>query len=358
VLDLFGTRFLVEHHPVRAAAAYPATSTGGTRARCAGATVPERPSRFERLLCASLLFASAAGCTAEAGANCWEFTGDANADGATNGADCILVADASRFEGLVGPTGPAGEVGPRGAPGATGATGPTGADADGLADAAGAQGATAAALESAASPGSSFIEQLANRVELQSHAVLAVVCTDAEGGTSYGTGTKTPDGDVITAFHVVNGCTALSLIAGSFLDPVLLASAEAPFDAEQPIAGRDLVVLRSLDWTPTGDALTGIEPAWERDVHLGELTMTVGFPSFFFDAQFASGFVMSASLDQTLTLFGRDVEWSSAFTTDAATAGGASGGPVFDEAGQWFGIHVGASSDPALELSIQIPLKH
>jgi S1-C subfamily serine protease len=192
---------------------------------------------------------------------------------------------------------------------------------------------------------------------VQAEAVLAVVCTDAEGGTSYGTGTKTPDGDVITAFHVVNGCTSLNIIHGSYLDPVPLASAEAPFDSEQPIPGRDLVVLHDLDWTAAGDALTGIEPAWERDVRLGELTMTVGFPSFFFDAQFASGFVMAASLDQTLELFGRDVEWSHAFTTDAATAGGASGGPVFDETGQWFGIHVGASSDPALELSIQLPLR-
>jgi len=322
-------------------------------------------STFDRLLCPGLLLASVAGCTAQAGANCWQFTGDTNADGTKNGADCILVASAGGPEGsrddggLVGEAGPTGAVGPTGLPGPTGAAGaigPTGPA--GAADPAGTdEPLGSAAAESRAGTGSNFIEQLANGVEAQSEAVLAVVCTDAEGGTSYGTGTKTSDGDVITAFHVVNGCTALNIIHGSFLDPVLLASAQAPFNGEQPIPGRDLVVLHDLVWTAAGDALTGIEPAWERDVHLGELTMTVGFPAFFFDAQFASGFVMSTSLDQTLALFGRDVEWSSAFTTDAATAGGASGGPVFDETGQWFAIHVGASNDAALELSIQIPMR-
>jgi S1-C subfamily serine protease len=101
----------------------------------------------------------------------------------------------------------------------------------------------------------------------------------------------------------------------------------------------------------------GIEPVWDYSPALGELTLTVGFPASFFDPQFSTGFVTAASLATTMELFGRSVEWSLAFATDAATASGASGGPVFDHQGRWVGLHVGASTDPGLELSIQIPLR-
>jgi S1-C subfamily serine protease len=184
-----------------------------------------------------------------------------------------------------------------------------------------------------------------------------VFCTTDGDITGYGTATKTLDGSVITAFHVIDGCSSLTFTQGSPLDPVVLGTALGPFDAVQPLEGRDLAIVGEISWTEAGLALAGLDPIWDFTAELGELTLTVGMPAFFFDAQFAPGFITSPTLENSLEYFGRTIEWSEAFVTDAATAGGASGGPVFDSDGRWVGIHVGASTDTALELSIQIPLR-
>jgi S1-C subfamily serine protease len=173
---------------------------------------------------------------------------------------------------------------------------------------------------------------------------------------SYGSGTKTPDGRVITAFHVIDGCASLSYAQG-LLSTTSLRGTSATIRYTQPLAGRDLVILESIHWNAKGAALAGIEPVFDYAVSLGELTMTVGFPGYFFEPQLSPGFVTQVAIPKTLVLFMRTVDWAGAFVTDAASSGGGSGGPVFDALGRFVAIHVGSSDDDGLELSIQLPLK-
>ncbi|HEX9622166.1 MAG TPA: trypsin-like peptidase domain-containing protein [Polyangiaceae bacterium] len=349
---------------------------------------------------ACLLLAACGGNDGRNGADCWDFAGDANQDGSIDWSDCVGPSgedgedgadgengadgedgadgeQGSRGEqgeaGLRGQRGPRGEQGEPGLQGEQGSQGEQGEQgSQGEQGEQGEQGPQGEQGEQGPQgeqgeqgpqgepgepgpPGSSAISALALLIEPQAEAVFAVICVVGVDSVGYGTGTKTSGGDIITAFHVIDGCDSLLFVDGSPPTATLLGQS-ATIDAVQPVAGRDLAVIQNVAWTVAGDAIAGIAPVFDYAVTLAELTMTVGLPAGFFDRQFTAGYVTAPTIPEALELFGASVEWSEAFVTDAAAAGGASGAPVFNDQGAWIGIHVGSSSDESLELSIQLPL--
>jgi S1-C subfamily serine protease len=225
----------------------------------------------------------------------------------------------------VGATGPQGERGPSGA---QGAIGPQGEAGD-----AGAEGADS----------SQPVAELAACISALRANLVGIQCSPDELQFSFGSGTITTAATVITAAHVVGDlntevCHVFDLDAGhaTWLGQVVAQTPEA--------GGLDRTTLE-VDWSvtpPPGIAPSSAPPA------LGELTASAGHPNALAAIQISTGYVTATGMLE----FGS--AWTNAFMTDYASSGGGSGGPVFDDACQWVGVHVGGFSN-GLELSIALP---
>ena len=231
-----------------------------------------------------------------------------------------------------------GSMGAMGAPGQAGGPGPTGAR--GAAGPAGPTGAT----------GTAAAQGLVNQVVGHRSSILKIVCETA-AGVSHGTGTKTPDGFVITAQHVMEGCTAVQF----FSEGVDVGGAANVF---QPVAGRDLVVLGDIEWNAKGTALAGVPFFEGYRPKIGDTTLLASYPgAILSDVQFSLGQVTDDDVLSSIET-ARKAYWSGAFMTDSDGTHGLSGGPMFDQAGRWVAIVVAQFENPdPVDLRIMIPIR-
>jgi S1-C subfamily serine protease len=168
---------------------------------------------------------------------------------------------------------------------------------------------------------------------------------------SRGTGTRLSSGDVLTANHVVENATECLLTGEDTSTTVGRTGSFA-----QPVAGRDLALLRQMSWTATGAALPSFEVVKAWKASLGALVMVASYPGYLSkDLQMTFGYVtdvdVTASQDDEARSY-----WSGAWACDAAATHGSSGGPVFSAKGDLVGILVGAPSDPQLVLRYVLPI--
>jgi S1-C subfamily serine protease len=249
----------------------------------------------------------------------------------------VLLAT-SACEGPMGPMGPSGlqgDPGEPGAPGAIGAQGEPGERGDpGDRGEAGLQGLTGEA-------GDDGIDVLnaVGRIAEKASALVIVQCSEDGENFRLGSGTKTANGTVMTAEHVVDDMTSCDIFSEA---PITLLGTATDFTQE---GARDQAEL-DVTWTDAGEAIDGLEPALGVQPEVGTFVIVVGHPgvgaSIFLEHQYATGFVTSADPGDTLQNLGWGRYWERGYATDAVAWHGNSGGPVFDEEGTWIGILVGA----------------
>jgi S1-C subfamily serine protease len=248
--------------------------------------------------------------------------------------------------GLPGTAGSAGPAGSQGSAGPTGAAGPQGP--------AGKDGASV----------TEALQAVLDRVVPRRAGILDVWCyqpcpagadpssCDSKGEIwSRGTGTRLTSGDVLTAHHVVDSATEC-LFTGE--DNAVTVGRTGTWS--QPVAGRDLVLAREIDWTTGGAALPVFEvvKAWKSS--LGSLVMVASYPGYLSkDLQMTFGYVTDVDVTASQPADAHTY-WSGAWACDAAATHGSSGGPVFNAKGDLVGILVGAPTDAQLELRYVLPI--
>lgn len=186
-------------------------------------------------------------------------------------------------------------------------------------------------------------------------SIIDIECDFAGGATGRGTGTKTTNGLIVTAFHVVDGCTAVAFVAEG-------VQVGAGGNYYQPVAGRDLAVIQNIGWTTSGAALAGVPGVVGAHPSIGDAMLLVSYPALITnDLQFTAANVSDddivPSLASELQTF-----WSDAYGVDVAAAHGSSGAPVFSPAGLWVGILVGGLDGPPpfteYFLKVVIPIRY
>jgi hypothetical protein len=231
--------------------------------------------------------------------------------------------------GVMGAMGVPGAIGPAGPPGPAGQTGQTGVS------------------------GSAASRDLIAKAVAYRSSILSIRCTVA-AGESFGSGTKTTNGLIVTASHVMEGC----MTAGFYAEGTLVGGGGS---YAEPIVGRDLAVIGNITWTAAGAAIAGV-PSYEGYLPtIGEPTVLASYPgAVSSDIQFSLGLVTD---DNVLTSFPSAQAmsyWSGAFMTNADGTHGSSGAPMFDQSGRWVAINVGqfeGGGFSAVDLRIVIPLK-
>lgn len=160
------------------------------------------------------------------------------------------------------------------------------------------------------------------------------------------TGTKTTNNTVVTASHCFDQNTA-QLYFLQELNVVGQGGTPHPLAS----SGRDVVEVAGVNWS---GSVPGLSITTAYNVDVGELVGNISLPlDIAGDPQITMGWVTDDNLN---TSFNNDPFWHDAFMADYAAAGGSSGSPVFNEQGEWVGIHVGGFSN-SLELSIALPFE-
>jgi hypothetical protein len=231
--------------------------------------------------------------------------------------------------GGVGSSGEKGDTGARGATGSTGTNGSTGAPGQ-----QGQQGPVGAST-------AAEVAEAISCISGKKASLVGIQCTD--GVTfAFGSGTVTQSGQVITAQHVVadiatHPCTIFDIDVDhvTMIGTVLDAVPDPVFDS----------AALNVSWVgvaPAGIAVVSAPPA------LGELVVSTGHPDALLALQYSSGFVTAVDIVEM------GPAWSGAFMADYSSAGGGSGGAIFNADCEWIGIHVGGFTD-GLESSIALP---
>jgi S1-C subfamily serine protease len=270
---------------------------------------------------------------------------------------CVLVL-ASGCEGPPGPMGPQGIQGEQGQDGAVGLQGPkgdTGEPGTPLGDGSGGQGTLT--LDGNAGGYGVDVANLVGEIAEHADAFVIVQCTTDGETFSFGSGTKTDSGTVITADHVVDDHTTCDVFSES---PVQHLGSVEDYAQQGSRDQMELVV----DWNEAGEAIAGVEPLIGVRPALGEFIVVVGHPgvgsNLSLEHQYTTGFVTSADAAATLANLARETYWSEGYTTDAVAWHGNSGGPVFNDAGEWIGLLVGSFNGSAdntgPDLTVAIPL--
>jgi S1-C subfamily serine protease len=255
----------------------------------------------------------------------------------------------------MGPQGEPGETGAIGATGAEGAQGPQGEKGDpgdrgesGLQGLPGTNGSNGVGIDVANAVG---------RIAERADALVIVQCTQDGEDFRLGSGTKTADGTVITAEHVVADMTSCDIFSEA---PITLLGSASEFTQQ---AERDQAEL-AVTWTADGEAIEGLTPLLGVQPEVGDFVVVVGHPgvgsSIFLEHQYTTGYVTSADPGETLEELGWGTYWERGYATDAVAWHGNSGGPVFDVNGDWIGILVGAFNgsrqNEGPDLSLVLPL--
>lgn len=258
--------------------------------------------------------------------------------------------------GLQGEPGEPGATGATGAVGAQGAQGEKGDPGDqgevGLQGLPGSNG-SAGSTDSRGVDVANVVGRIAERAD----ALVIVQCTKDGDNYRLGSGTKTTGGTVITAEHVIADMTECDIFSEA---PITLLGTTTEFVQQ---GERDQAEL-TVSWTGDGEAIEGLTPTFGVQPALGEFVVVVGHPgvgsSIFLEHQYTTGYVTSADPAETLEDLGWGTYWERGYATDAVAWHGNSGGPVFDEAGTWIGILVGAfnggKQNAGPDLSLVLPL--
>lgn len=278
--------------------------------------------------------------------------------------------------GQIGATGNVGATGQQGLQGLSGEQGLTGEQGvDGLDGSTGEVGARGSqglqGLQGITGEKSVDIVDVLTSIGAQSEAIVYVECL-LEEGSVHGSGTKTVDGQVITAHHVVEDSEQCFILHGS---PVELLG---EVTAVAQLGERDQVTLE-VDWNDEGLAIVGLEPKINARPGLGDFLVVAGHPSVLLERQFTVGSVTSTGLEATFapaaplpegegeggevdgTILAEEdphpphIYWTNAWATDAISAGGSSGGPVFNSAGEWIGLLVAGFTN--VDLGVVIPVE-
>lgn len=152
------------------------------------------------------------------------------------------------------------------------------------------------------------------------------------GGGS-GSGARISQDTVVTAYHVLDG--ASSCVVRSNGQQVAIGNV-----LSRSPSGRDIGFIRGLTFNFD---LPIISPVREKLPAVGDLLVLMSYPSLLTnDLQTTLGFVTDDNAQDSLDEMG--IEWRDAFITDMSAGGGSSGGPVFNDAGEFVGIHVGGFS--------------
>lgn len=262
-----------------------------------------------------------------------------------NGGETLLVNGRPQITVCNGIDGTDGTPGAPGAKGETGATGPRG-----VAGAMGLRG------ENARVAG-----DIVQGIEERASSIVIVECSLDGTSFAHGTGTKTLAGTVYTAEHVVNGTTSCEIFSES---PIALLGSVTTIAQK---GERDQVEL-TVDWTATGEVITGIAPQLATLPVIGDFVAIVGHPGLYdgltLEHQYTTGLVtatnLRATFDSVPVLAGKATAWETGWSTDATAWHGNSGGPAFDAGGQWIGMLVGAFNgapdNEGPDLNVVIPL--
>ena len=244
----------------------------------------------------------------------------------------------------MGPMGPQGDPGEPGAQGEQGVQGERGDSGE-----VGLQGL----------PGDDGVDvvNVVGRIAEKATALVIVQCSEDGEDFRLGSGTKTAQGTVITAEHVVDDMTSCDIFSEA---PITLLGTATVFTQE---GARDQAEL-DVTWTEAGEEIVGLEPELGVQPEVGSFVVVVGHPgvgaSIFLEHQYTTGYVTSADPGDTLQNLGWGRYWERGYATDAVAWHGNSGGPVFDEDGTWIGILVGAfngsETNEGPDLSLVLPL--
>jgi len=194
------------------------------------------------------------------------------------------------------------------------------------------------------SPGKSAAQQLTDILQKIIPNQASILDIECFSNSTRGSGTKLSDGRVLTAFHVISGCTSVGYYSqGKLVGVGGLYSQDGT---------RDIARIGAVNWNTDGLALKGYVEVKGHLPAVGDLTVTGSYPADLYDdLQLSSGYVTDSSYE--FLTYG----WTTGMITDAATAGGSSGAPVFNKGGDLIGIHVGGWGSIGLELSIQLLLR-
>ncbi len=201
------------------------------------------------------------------------------------------------------------------------------------------------------------VVNVVGRIAEKAQALVIVQCSEDGDSFRLGSGTKTAQGTVITAEHVIKDMSSCDIFSEA---PITLLGSATQFTQE---GDRDQAELEVV-WTDEGEGIRGLVPELGVQPELGEFVVVVGHPgvgaSIFLEHQYTTGFVTSADPSDTLRNLGWGQYWANGYATDAVAWHGNSGGPVFASDGTWIGILVGAFNggprNEGPDLSLVLPL--
>jgi hypothetical protein len=279
----------------------------------------------------SLLLVAACGTEGKDGTSCSTSEAD---DGVT--LTCSDGTETFIANGSPGRDGDPGADGQDGAPGVDGLDGTPGADGqDGLDGEDGRDGVNGASFDLGlwASANLGAANSIVNIVTYNEDLVATGRCT----------GTKVTSTRIITAFQC-NGYVLYIYDNGAQVGTAYGSDA-----VYYNGAGRDLMELRSVDFSPEGNQIPVLTPTTGFIPEVGVPVVNISMPVDLQNTlQVTTGFISDANSEANFL-----PEWTDSFIADYAASDGSAGAPVFSANGDWIGIHVG-SFYGGLELSVAL----